>query len=118
MPDWRRKETIENRVEPRTPYSGQIFFSTKNGFYEGQLKNYSRHGLFIETKIPLRVGEIITVALPYLDVTAAKCKGQVMWSNKVGFGVELFRKPNQAAQMYIRSDLNLSKQTVRNMVYN
>ena len=113
-----RKESIENRIEPRTPYSGQIFFSTKNGFYEGQLKNYSQHGLFIETKISLPVGEIITVALPYLDVTATKCKGQIMWSNRNGFGVELFRKRNGAAHMYMQSDLNLSKQNARTLAYN
>ena len=118
MLNCRRKESIEKRIEPRTPYSGQIFFSTKNGFYEGQLKNYSQHGLFIETGISLPVGEIITVALPYLDVTADKYKGQIMWSNKNGFGVELFRKRNGAAQMYIRSDLNLSKQNARTMAYN
>ncbi|MGD8523570.1 MAG: PilZ domain-containing protein [Desulfobacterales bacterium] len=114
----RRKESIEKRIEPRTPYSGQIFFSTKNGFYEGRLKNYSQHGLFIETVISLPVGEMITVALPYLDATADKRKGQVMWSNKDGFGVELFRKRNAAAQMYIQSDLKLNKQKARAMVYN
>ena len=114
----RKKESIEKRLEPRTPYSGQIFFSTKNGFYEGQLKNYSQHGLFIETRISLPVGEMITVALPYLDATADKRKGQVMWSNKDGFGVELFRKRNGAAQMYIQSDLKLNKQKARTMVYN
>lgn len=118
MLNCRRKESIEKRIEPRTPYSGQIFFSTKNGFYEGQLKNYSQHGLFIETGTSVPVGEMITVALPYLDVTADKCKGQIMWSNKDGFGVELFRKRNGAAQMYIRSDLKLIKQKVRTMTHN
>ena len=114
----RRRESIEKRIEPRTPYSGQIFFSTENGFYEGQLKNYSQHGLFIETGISLPVGEMITVALPYLDVAADKCKAQIMWSNKDGFGVELFRKRNGAAQMYIQSDFKLIKQKARTMIYN
>ena len=112
------KKSIEKRIEPRTPYSGQIFFSTKNGLHQGQLKNYSRHGLFIETAIPLPVGEMITVALPYLDVAAAKCKGQIMWRNEGGFGVELFRKRIGAAQMYARADLKLIKQTARMMTTN
>jgi hypothetical protein len=118
MLNCRTKESIENRTEPRTPYSGPIFFSTKNGFYEGELKNYSQHGLFIETGISLPVGEMITAALPYLDVTADKCKGQIMWCNKDGFGVELFRRRNGAAQMYIRSDLKLIKQKARMMTSN
>ena len=118
MLNCRRKKSIENRIEPRTPYCGQIFFSTKNGFYEGQLKNYSQHGLFIETGIPVQVGEVITVALPYLDTTADKCKGQIMWFNKNGFGVELFRKRDAAAQMYFQSEIKLSKQSARTMIYN
>jgi hypothetical protein len=112
------KESIEKRIEPRTPYSEQIFFSTNNGLHEGKLKNYSRHGLFIETGISVPVGEMITVALPYLDVTADKCKGQIMWCNQDGFGVELFRKRNGADQMYIRSDLKLIKQKARTMINN
>lgn len=112
-----RNEGIEKRIEPRKPYSGQVFFSTKNGFHEGRLKNYSQHGLFIETRTSLRVGEMITVALPYLDVTADKCKGQIMWCNKDGFGVELFRKRDEATQMYFRSDLKLSKQNARTMLW-
>lgn len=118
MLDCRRKQSIDKRIESRKPYSGQIFFSTKNGFFEGKLKNYSRHGLFIETGISPPVGEMITVALPYLDVLADKCKGQIMWSNKDGFGVELFRKRDGAAQMYIRSELKLNKQNARTMIYN
>jgi hypothetical protein len=110
------KESIEKRLEPRKPYSGQIFFSAQNGLHEGTLKNYSQHGLFIETDASLPVGEMITVALPYLEATADKCKGQIMWCNTDGFGVELFRKRNRAAQMYLRSDLKLIKQKARTMM--
>lgn len=116
MTDLQRKQGMEKRTEPRKPYAGQIFFSTENGFYEGRLKNYSPHGLFIETRISLPVGEMITVALPYLDVTADKFKGQIMWCNKDGFGVELFRKRNGTAQMYFRSEIILNKQNARTLM--
>ena len=33
-----RKESMEKRNESRKPYSGNIFFTTKGGFYEGRLK--------------------------------------------------------------------------------
>ena len=33
----------------------------KNGFNEGRLKNFSRTGLFIDSKARLSVGEIITI---------------------------------------------------------
>ena len=81
----------EKRTEPRRPYSGNIFFTSKNGLNEGKLKNFSRSGMFIETKAGLSVGEIITVALPHLK-NNIKCKGQIMWHNGQGCGIELFRK--------------------------
>ncbi len=110
-------ESMEKRTEPRKPYSGDIFFVTKNGLYEGRLKNYSRHGLFIATSISLPIGEMITVALPYLDGKADKCKGQIMWRNKVGFGIELFRRRNGTAQMYFKSELKLNKQNARILMH-
>ena len=83
---------VEKRIEPRKSYSGAIFFATKDGFHEGRLENYSENGLFISTRDMLPVGEMLTVALPYLDDNAEKCTGQIMWCCKEGFGVELFRK--------------------------
>ena len=86
-----RTASVEKRTEPRKPYSGSIFFASKQGFHEGRLKNYSQNGLFIATRELLPVGEMLTVALPYLDDNAEKRTGQIMWSCKEGFGVELFR---------------------------
>lgn len=82
----------EKRTDPRKPYSGNIFFISKDGLNEGRLKNVSRYGLFIETKVGLSVGEIITIALPHLEDKNIKCKGQIMWRNGQGCGIELFRK--------------------------
>jgi hypothetical protein len=83
---------LEKRFKERKPYSGHILFTSKNGFHEGKLKNYSRHGLFIETTARLSVGAIITVALPHLNGKNIKCKGQIIWRNQYGIGIELFRK--------------------------
>ena len=67
------KNVLDMRTKPRKSYSGKIFFITKNGFNEGRLKNFSRYGLFIETKEDLSVGEIITVALPHIEGRDLKC---------------------------------------------
>jgi hypothetical protein len=85
----------EKRIAPRKPYSGSIFFTSEDGLNEGRLKNFSKYGLYIETKAWLSVGEIITVALPHLNSKGIKCKGQIMWRNSQGCGVELFRKRNR-----------------------
>jgi hypothetical protein len=87
-----KKNSLDKRIKPRKPYSGNIFFTTNNGFHEGRLKNFSSYGLFIETTRCVSVGEIITMALPHLNGKDIKCKGQIIWRNKQGCGVELFRK--------------------------
>jgi hypothetical protein len=83
---------FEKRNDPRRPYAGNILFTSGDGLNEGRLKNFSKYGLFIETRAWLAVGDIITVALPHLNGKNIKCKGQIMWRNRQGCGVELFRK--------------------------
>jgi hypothetical protein len=91
MKVFNRKAKMDKRIYPRKPYSGNIFFVTKNGFNEGRLKNLSRSGLFIKSKARLQVGEIITMALPFLKGKNDKCKGQIMRTEKEGLGIEFFR---------------------------
>ena len=81
----------EKREDPRIEYSGHIFFISDDGFYEGDLINYSEHGLFIKTSKILPLGSVITLALPYLD-GHVKRQGQVVRANKDGFGIELFKE--------------------------
>ncbi len=87
-----KENSLDKRIKSRKLYSGKIFFTAKNGLYEGRLTNYSRSGLFIETTACLAVGEIITIALPHLNGKNIKCKGQIIWRNREGCGIELFRK--------------------------
>ncbi|MGA9237038.1 MAG: PilZ domain-containing protein [Desulfobacterales bacterium] len=86
---------FEKRRNRRIPYSRYVFFATRRQFFEGELKDYSKHGLFIKTAVLLPVGEIITVALPYSETEKEKHKGTVVWRNVEGFGVELFRDPEK-----------------------
>ena len=88
------ENSFDKRIKSRKLYSGNIFFTSKNGFYEGRLKNFSRYGLFIETTGCFSEGEIITIALPHLNGKDIKCKGQIIWHNRAGCGIELFRKRN------------------------
>jgi hypothetical protein len=81
-----RKSGMDKRINQRKPYSGHIFFVSKNGFNEGRLKDFSRTGLFINSKARLAVGEIITMALPFLHGKKDKYKGPIMRSTTDGFG--------------------------------
>ena len=102
MKNLKIKAATEKRIKSRKSYSGHIFFAAKNGFYEGRLKNFSRHGLFIETKASLSVGEIITIDLPHVNGTNTKCKGQVIWRNNEGCGIEFFRKRSYTSLKIIK----------------
>ena len=92
-----RKSYLDNRLNERRPYSGHIYFISKDGLNEGRLKDYSRSGLFIITKTRLSIGEVITVAIPHTNDKLINCRGQVLRKDKDGFGIKLFRnrsKPN------------------------
>ncbi len=92
MPIANNKNSLDKRTKPRRPYSGNIFFTTKNRFNEGRLKNFNRYGLFIQTTALASVGEILTIALPHVSGKDIKYKGQIIWCNRQGCGIELFRK--------------------------
>lgn len=81
----------DRRRENRRDYSGFIFFATENHVHEGVLKNFSRFGLHIISDIGVKVGDCITIALPYMD---DKRIGQVVWRNGGGFGVKLGGNPD------------------------
>ena len=87
-----KKNNMNKRINQRKPYSGEIFFVGINGFNEGWLRDFSRSGLFIITEASLSVGEIITIALPFLKNKKVKCRGQILRRTKKGFGIELFKK--------------------------
>ena len=91
MKIFNRKSKMDKRINQRKPYSENIFFVAKNGFNEGRLRDFSKSGLFINSKARLSVGEIITMALPFLSGKKVKCKGQIMRSTNDGFGIEFFK---------------------------
>ena len=91
------KKVFDTRIDPRITYIGHIFFTTKSGFFEGELTNYSRHGLFIKTQEDLTLGEIITVALPHEENNQTKFQAQILWRNNEGYGLELLRKHNDTS---------------------
>jgi len=78
---------MERRSEGRYPYEGPVFFATYNSFHSGELLNYSNSGLFIRSEAMLPVGELITVAMPYLVTDNHKRKAVVIWSEKDAIGV-------------------------------
>ena len=80
---------LNKRKEPRNSYSGLISFVYRKNLYTGQLINYSASGLFIESNNLFVEGEIITVTLPVSIYKNDRQKGQIVWANDDGCGVQL-----------------------------
>jgi hypothetical protein len=95
-------KNIERRIEKRHASAEEIFFATQTRLYEGQLRNYGRNGLFIKSKNILPIGEIITVVDPHPAGQNIKRKGQILWTNKEGFGVELYRPRSDRENKIVR----------------
>jgi Tfp pilus assembly protein PilZ len=81
---------FNKRKEPRNSYSGLISFVYRKNLYTGHLINYSPSGLFIESDSLFVEGEMITVTLPVSKYKNYKQKGQIVWQNDHGCGVQLF----------------------------
>jgi hypothetical protein len=88
------RKSFEKRIAPRQKYSGPILFATTEGLCEGELKNFSSHGLFIKTRKPLPVGKVVTFAIPYSKNINHKRKGVVVWCKEKGSGVTLLEESN------------------------
>ena len=83
-----KKNTKNLRKHPRKSCKQSTLFSTQNGIFEGLTKNISSSGVFLISKKAFEVGEILTLALQYKDGKSVKIKGQIVWTNEEGFGVE------------------------------
>jgi hypothetical protein len=99
---------IERRIEKRHASSEEIFFATQTRLYEGQLRNYGRNGLFIKSKNILPAGELITVVDPHPAGGNIKRKGQILWNNEEGFGVELFKNRDDRENKVIRFEKRMT----------
>ena len=95
MPQAHHNAEHDRRKDPRHPFSRYVFFATPKRLYEGDLVNYSRGGICIQSPNIPPLGEVITVALPYVKEKNDKRKGQIVWCNDEGFGVEFFKDPRK-----------------------
>lgn len=78
----------EKRVHPRIVCSETTFYSTDDAVYEGLIKDIGAKGIYVASRNPVEVGEIITIAIPSPgNKTGEKIKGEVIWKKPGGFGV-------------------------------
>ena len=98
------KDRKDLRKYQRKAYSKLVLFATEDNIFEGLTKNVSSSGVYLEAKEKFEVGQIITLALPFKNEKNYKIKGEVVWSDESGFGLQfLGNTKNQGAH-------NMSKQ--------
>jgi Tfp pilus assembly protein PilZ len=87
----------EQRKHTRYPYNKSINYFTQNQRFEGVVKNICRSGAFIQSGHRFTVGEKLSMVLPFVKKQdGAMVKGEVIWTDKKGFGVKFKKTKNQS----------------------
>lgn len=85
-----RYRAKEYRKNPRKPYLKPTYFTFKNKYYKGAIKNISRNGAFIESKAKFLSGDKLKLVVPGAKKYIL-FKGEIVHFNPAGFGVEFKR---------------------------
>ncbi len=87
-----RGPTKNIRKHPRKPFKKPIKFSDEKRVFKGWTGDISPSGVFVTSNYRFRSGRMITLAIPDKDGKDILIRGQVVWSNKEGFGVKFIKK--------------------------
>ena len=67
----------------------QVDFATAHRTHKGRIKNISRHGVFIEAKAPVIIGEeVLMIFSLNREMKAVKLRGEVAHATRWGIGIE------------------------------
>ena len=86
-----------NRKQPRRPFMRRIKLSNENGVHNGMTSDISLSGVFVKSDTKFRTGQLITLAIPDKDGKEVIVRGEVVWSNKDGFGVKFMKNIQKKA---------------------
>lgn len=92
------KTGIYKRKHPRKSYVSEVNFSTGDQAYKELVQDISPGGLFIGTRVPLAVGQEITLLLSFPDhARPMKILGEVVRATNQGIGVK-FKHPSPVVE--------------------
>lgn len=90
--------TKEKRVHPRHACHEPTFYSTKDGLYEGIIRDRDKDGvkgIFIATSEDLAVGEVVTVAISSpSENKGKKLRGMIARKETGGYAVQFTKRLN------------------------
>ena len=80
---------IDLRRFTRKPFRRATIFACQNRYYAGLTKNISKGGIFIETRNPFALGQIITLVISRTKIEkGVRLKGEVVHKRPEGFGLK------------------------------
>jgi hypothetical protein len=80
------------RRHPRKAYAKMVLYASDQRFYEGNIKDISRSGVFIETHEGLYVGQTLTLSIPTPKrQKGLKLKGEIVRIEPNGLGIKFKR---------------------------
>ncbi|MEJ2220062.1 MAG: PilZ domain-containing protein [Desulfobacterales bacterium] len=80
---------IDLRRFARKPFRRATIFACQNRYYAGLTKNISKGGIFIETRNPFAIGQIITLVISRTKIEkGVMLKGEVVHRKAEGFGLK------------------------------
>jgi hypothetical protein len=89
LQEGRAKSVIDLRRFSRKPFRRATIFACQNRYYAGLTKNISKGGVFIETRNPFAIGQIITLVISRTKIEkGVMLKGEVIHTKPEGFGLK------------------------------
>jgi hypothetical protein len=80
---------IDLRRFTRKPFRHATIFACQNRYYAGLTKNISKGGIFIETRNPFAIGQIMTLVISRTKIEkGVMLKGEVVHLRSEGFGLK------------------------------
>ena len=84
-------KVIDLRRFTRKPFRRATIYACQNRYYAGLTKNISKGGIFIETRNPLRIGQIVTLVISRTKIEkGVMLKGKVVHTSPDGFGLRFW----------------------------
>ena len=91
------------RKHEREPFFIVVDYSVEDRFYKSHIQNISAGGVFIETRMPFKAGQEVSLTFPLPDYQKyIKINGEVVRVTPRGIGVK-FKMVNQDQEAMIKS---------------
>ncbi len=88
--------SLGDRDDARRMYDRTITFSTQNRQYSALCKDISNGGIFIQTGEIFRLGQLVTLDIPFSDgKESIKVPAEIVRVNPDGIGLKFMKKETQ-----------------------